>query len=99
MPVHPDRGFLEMDHASAHERSATAPFRHEAFRRLWIAEFASNVGTWMQTVGAVWVMIDLKGSPTEVALVQTAATLPVVFLGVFGGAARGIWRTGDGSSW
>ena len=75
-----------MNDAVASDRSATAPFRHAVFRRLWIAQFASNVGTYMQTVGAVWVMIDLKGSPTQVALVQTAATLPVVFLGVVGGA-------------
>lgn len=66
--------------------SAWAPFRHEAFRALWIAQFVSNVGTWMQSVGAVWVMVELKGSPTEVALVQTATTLPVVFFGIAGGA-------------
>jgi MFS family permease len=75
-----------MDDVRAHDRSATAPFRHAVFRRLWIAQFASNVGTYMQAVGAVWVMIDLKGSPTEVALVQTATTLPVVLLGIVGGA-------------
>src|ERR1700712_3115075 len=66
--------------------SAWAPLRHHTFRALWIAQFVSNVGTWMQAVGAVWVMVDLKGSPTEVALVQTAITLPVVLFGVVGGA-------------
>jgi MFS family permease len=66
--------------------SAWAPFRHDTFRALWIAQFVSNVGTWMQAVGAVWVMVELKGSPTEVALVQTAITLPVVFFGIIGGA-------------
>ena len=40
----------------------------------------------MQTVGAVWVMLELKGSPTFVALVATASSLPTVFLGVAGGA-------------
>ena len=40
----------------------------------------------MQTVGAVWVMLELKGSPTFVALVATASSLPTVFLGVVGGA-------------
>ena len=37
-------------------------------------------------MGAVWVMVDLKASPTEIALVQTATTLPVVCFGVIGGA-------------
>jgi Transmembrane secretion effector len=32
--------------------SAWAPLRFfPVFRALWIAQFASNVGTWMQTVG------------------------------------------------
>jgi len=75
-----------MSHADVRGTSAWAPFRRETFRALWIAQFVSNVGTWMQYVGAVWVMVDLKGSPTEVALVQTATTLPVVFFGIAGGA-------------
>ena len=75
-----------MPGSDVRDTSAWAPFRHETFRALWIAQFVSNVGTWMQSVGAVWVMVELKGSPTEVALVQTATTLPVVFFGVLGGA-------------
>ena len=68
------------------DTSAWAPFRRKVFRALWIAQFVSNVGTWMQSVGAVWVMVELKGSPTQIALVQTATTLPVVFFGIAGGA-------------
>ena len=37
--------------ARAGARSATA-----AFRRWWFANLTSNVGSWMQTVGAQWVM-------------------------------------------
>ncbi len=66
--------------------SAWTPLRNDTFRALWIAQFVSNVGTWMQSVGAVWVMVDLKGSSTEIALVQTATTLPVVCFGILGGA-------------
>jgi MFS family permease len=72
--------------AATDARGAWAPLRREPFRALWIAQFVSNVGTWMQSVGAVWVMVDLKASPTEIALVQTATTLPVVFFGIIGGA-------------
>jgi Transmembrane secretion effector len=32
--------------------SAWAPLRIRLFRTLWIASLVSNVGTWMQTVGA-----------------------------------------------
>lgn len=32
--------------------STWAPLRIEIFRVLWIAVLVSNIGTWMQTVGA-----------------------------------------------
>jgi MFS family permease len=53
---------------------------------LWIAQFASNVGTWAQTVGAQWLMGDLGGGPLQIALVQTATTLPVFLLVLPAGA-------------
>jgi len=56
------------------------------FRALWIASLASNVGTWMQGVAAVWLMTSLSDSPIMVALVQTAASLPLVLLALPAGA-------------
>jgi MFS family permease len=53
---------------------------------LWLAQFVSNIGTFMQGVGAVWVMLELHQSPAVVALVQTAVSLPVLLLGVPAGA-------------
>jgi MFS family permease len=49
---------------------------------MWIASVASNIGTWMHTVGASWLMTMLAASPLLVALVQTATTLPVFLLGL-----------------
>jgi MFS family permease len=66
--------------------SAWAPLRHTWFRALWIAQFVANTGTWAQTVGAQWLMGDLGGSALQIALVQTAATLPVFLLVVPAGA-------------
>jgi MFS family permease len=68
--------------------SAWAPLRHRAFRALWIAQFASNTGTWMHLVGAQWLMGDLGGGALQVALVQTATTLPI-FLAVLPAGALG----------
>src|SRR4051812_50062878 len=59
------------------EQSAWAPFRMRIFRMLWIAQFTSNVGTWMQTVGAQWLMGSLSHNALMVALVQTAMSFPV----------------------
>ena len=47
---------------------------------------ASNIGTWMQTVGAQWLLVGLPGAATLVALVQTADTLPDVLLAFPAGA-------------
>jgi MFS family permease len=66
--------------------SAWSPLRHRWFRALWIAQFVANTGTWAQTVGAQWLMGDLGGSALQIALVQTAATLPVFLLVVPAGA-------------
>ncbi len=50
------------------------------------AQFLSNIGGWMQTVGAQELMLTLTTSATLVALIQTAAALPVVLLAVPAGA-------------
>ena len=50
----------------------------------------SNTGTWMQNVGAAWLMATLAPSPLLVALVQTATNLPVFLLGVPAGAIADI---------
>src|SRR5947208_2740485 len=57
--------------------SAMAPLREPLFRSLWFAAVISYTGTWMQNVGAGWLMTQLTTSPLMVALVQAATTLPV----------------------
>jgi MFS family permease len=57
--------------------SALAPLREPLFRSLWFAAVISYTGTWMQNVGAGWLMTQLTMSPLMVSLVQAASTLPV----------------------
>jgi MFS family permease len=45
----------------------------------------SWIGTWMQIVGAQWLLIDAPNAATVVALVQVANTLPVMLLALPGG--------------
>ena len=74
--------------AGAEDRSsvsAWAPFRHRTFAEMWSAQFISNVGSWMQTVAAQW--LTLTSSATYVALVQSAASLPIVLFALVAGAA------------
>jgi MFS family permease len=57
--------------------SAWTPLREPLFRTLWIASVVSYSGTWMQNVGAGWLMTQLTPSPFMVSLVQAAMALPV----------------------
>ena len=63
---------------STNADSAWSPLRQPVFRALWIAQFASNVGSWMQTVGAQWLLI--AHGAALLSLVQVAAGLPVLVL-------------------
>src|ERR1041385_9428958 len=66
--------------------SPWAPLGLRVFRMLWLAVLASDIGTWMQTVGAQWMLVGVPNAATLVALVQTADTLPDVLLALPGGA-------------
>src|SRR3989475_33744 len=70
--------------------SAWAPLSHPVFRALWISSLVSNIGTWMQNVGAAWAMTSLSPSPLMVALVQSATSLPVFVVGLPAGAVADI---------
>ncbi len=60
-----------------HGGSPWSPLGEPLFRSLWIAAVISYTGTWMQNVGAGWLMTQLTMSPLMVGLVQAATTLPV----------------------
>lgn len=66
--------------------SALAPFRYPAFRAIWIANLASNMGSMIQSVAAAWLMTELTQSHLLIALVQAGATIPILLLGIFAGA-------------
>jgi len=70
--------------------SAWAPLGRRVFLALWLAALASNLGTWMQNVGAAWLMTSLSNSPLTIALIQTASSLPIFFLALPGGALADI---------
>ncbi|WP_038937090.1 MFS transporter [Bradyrhizobium japonicum] len=64
----------------------TAPLRHATFRRVWLAGLLSNMGALIRSVGAAWAMTQMTSSADMIALVQTALTLPVMFMAMPAGA-------------
>ena len=62
------------------------PLRSSTFRNLLVADVVSDVGTFMQSVGAAWLMVSLNAGPMYVALTQTASALPFFILALPAGA-------------
>jgi MFS family permease len=81
---------LSTTHAEPAPESALAPLRRGGFRAAWTALAGSQVVVWMNTVGAVTVIASLSDSPTLIALVQTANSVPAVLLALLMGSMADI---------
>lgn len=62
------------------------PLNKPIFRSLLIADLVSDLGTFMQTVGAGWLMVSLNAGPFYIALTQTASALPFFVFALPAGA-------------
>ena len=76
-------GVVSSDDSQA---SLWTPLRTPVFRRLFVADLLSDMGTFMQSVGAAWLMVSLGASARLVALTQTASSLPFFLLALPAGA-------------
>ena len=76
--------------ASTDDLGALAPFQHGVFTMLWSTWLIANLCMWMNDVASAWLRTTLTAKPIWVALVQTAATLPVFLLGLPSGALADI---------
>ncbi|MFG6477141.1 MFS transporter [Microbacterium sp. P06] len=62
--------------------SGFSPLAVPIFRLVWLASIISNIGSWMQTVGAQWLLVQEDSSALLVALVQTASAAPVLIFAI-----------------
>lgn len=76
--------------APAPATGSFAPLRHRVFAVLWAATVLGNVGSFMRDVASSWLVTDLSDNPAAVALMQTAATLPVFLLAIPAGVLSDI---------
>src|SRR5438105_10538835 len=70
--------------------SVWRPLRSPTFLNLVLADFFSDVGKFMQIVGAAWLMVSLNAGPMYVALTQTASALPFFLFALPAGAVGDI---------
>jgi len=60
--------------------------RHRDFRLFWSGQLVSLIGTWMQSVGQAWLVLELTGSPLQLGLVTALQFTPILILSPVGGA-------------
>src|SRR5689334_8670820 len=81
-PSHPIPG----DHGVENTGAVWRPLRGRTFRNLLIANIFSDIGAFMQSVGAAWLMVSINAGPMFVALTQTASALPFFLFALPAGA-------------
>jgi MFS family permease len=59
---------------------------HRDFRLFWIGQLVSLIGTWMQSVGQSWLVLELTNSPFRLGLIGTLQFGPILLFSFLGGA-------------
>src|SRR6195256_5883083 len=59
---------------------------HRDFRLFWSGQLVSLIGTWMQSVGQAWLVLELTGSPFYLGLVTALQFTPILLFSPVGGA-------------
>src|SRR5258708_27947743 len=91
--MHADATRVSQAHPSevGTEWSTWRPLRLPIFRNLLVADLVSDMGTFMQGVGAAWLMVSQGAGPLLVALTQTASAFPFFLLALPAGALGDIF--------
>lgn len=61
------------------------------FRLFWTGQCVSLVGTWMQSIGQSWLVVQLTGSPLKLGVVNALQWLPVLCLSFLAGPLVDRW--------
>src|SRR5438132_10523315 len=64
---------------------AFVALRHRNFRLFWVGQLISLIGTWMQSIGQSWLVLQLTHDALLLGLVGALQFLPVLVLALFGG--------------
>ena len=61
------------------------------FRLFWLGQGISVMGSWMQTVGQAWLVLELTGSPFKLGLVSALQFGPLLLFSLVAGALIDRW--------
>jgi MFS family permease len=79
-------GPLPAGHGPRHfSASIFSALRHRNFRLFWLGQVISVTGTWMQSIGQAWLVLQLTHNAFLLGLVSALQFLPVLILSLVGG--------------
>ncbi|MCY7298739.1 MAG: MFS transporter [Ilumatobacteraceae bacterium] len=58
-----------------------AAFEHRNFRRYFIGQVISSIGTWLQALAVTWLVLDLTGRSDRLGIAVALQFLPLLLLG------------------
>jgi MFS family permease len=70
---------------------AFVALRHRNYRLFFFGQMISLIGTWMQSIGQSWLVLEITHSAWQLGLVGALQFLPVMFLSLFGGVFADRW--------
>ena len=70
---------------------AFTSLRQRNFRLYWSGQMISQIGTWMQTIGQAWLVLQLTHSAFQIGLVGALQFVPVLLFSIFGGVFADRW--------
>jgi MFS family permease len=81
---------LAYDRQPAHDRGGGlaqgfVALRHRNYRLFWTGQSISLIGTWMQTIGQAWLVLELSHNAFILGSVSALQFLPVLVFSLFGG--------------
>lgn len=69
-----------------HFPSGLRALNHRDFRLFWTGQLISLAGSWMQSVGQDWLVLELTNSPLKLGLISTLQFAPMMLFSLFAGA-------------
>ena len=83
-----ERGVPALENQQQQVRGLLRTFvalRHRNFRLFWFGQLISLTGTWMQSIGQAWLVLELTHSAWLLGVVGALQFLPVMLFSLFGG--------------
>ncbi len=81
LPQQPEKGLLR----------AITSLRQRNFRLFWCGQMISLMGSYMQSIGQTWMVLELTHSAWQLGLVGALQAVPILLFSIFGGVFADRW--------